>query len=197
MNGNRIFPTLETERLTLREMTSKDTEFYFHHFNIDKIADGCCFPGPSNLEIPRKELELYCINPFRENRGVRWGIIRKRDDKLIGTCGIYDWDKTSHRAEIGYDLDPAYWGQGIMTEALRAILRYGFEKIQLNRIQAIIDSKNAKSMRLVRRLEFKREGVLRQRSYFRGEFRDDIVFSLLRNEWTPPWPHHPLSVKRD
>jgi ribosomal-protein-alanine N-acetyltransferase len=186
MNINRIFPTLETERLILREMTPKDTEFYFHHFNIDKIIDGCCFPGPSNLEVAKKELELYCINPFKENRGVRWGIIRKGDVKLIGTCGIYDWDKLSHRAEIGYDLNPAYWGQGIMTEALRAILRYGFEKMQLNRVQAIIDSKNAKSTRLVRRLEFKREGVLRQRSYFKGEFRDDVIFSLLRNEWTPP-----------
>jgi len=185
MNENRIFPTLETERLTLKEMTPKDLGFYFHHFNIEKIVDGCCFLGPSNLEVAKKELELYCINPFRENRGVRWGIVRKGNDKLIGTCGIYDWNKTSHSAEIGYDLDPAYWGQGIMTEALRAILKYGFERIQLNRIQAIIDSKNAKSIRLVRRLEFKKEGVLRQRSYFRGEFRDDVVFSLLRNEWTP------------
>lgn len=147
--------------------------------------DGCCFPGPNSLEAAKKELDLYCLNPFKENRGVRWGITKKGEPQLIGTCGIYDWSKVSRRAEIGYDLDPAQWGEGVMTEALYALLAYGFEAMKLNRIQALIDSKNRRSIRLVRRLGFKREGVLRQRSYFKEEFRDDVVFSLLRDEWTP------------
>ena len=70
-----------------------------------------------------------------------------------------------------------------MTEALRAVLKYGFEEMRLNRIQAIIDSKNTRSMQLVRRLGFKKEGVLRQRSYFNGRFLDDVMFSLLMTEW--------------
>ncbi|MFQ5758897.1 MAG: GNAT family N-acetyltransferase, partial [Candidatus Bathyarchaeia archaeon] len=83
-------------------------------------------------------------------------------------------------------LNPAYWGQGIMTEALRAVLKHGFEKMELNRIQAIIDSKNTRSLKLVHRLGFKKEGVLRQRSYFNGQFLDDVCFSLLKKEWTKP-----------
>jgi len=177
------FPQLETERLILQEMTLDDVEFYFHHFNNDKIIEGCCFPGPRTLEAAKEELERYCISPFKEDKGIRWGIVRKGDNELIGTCGYYDWNKTTRRAEIGYDLDPAYWGQGIMTEALQTMLRYGFEKMRLNRIQAIIDSNNTQSMKLVYRLGFKKEGVLRQRSYFNGKFRDDACFSLLREDW--------------
>ena len=177
------FPQLETERFILREIALDDVEFYFHHFNNDKIIEGCCFPGPKTLEAAKEELERYCISPFKEDKGIRWGIVRKGDNELIGTCGYYDWNKTVCRAEIGYDLDPAYWGQGVMTEALHAVLRYGFEKMGLNRIQAIIDSNNTQSIKLVYRLGFKKEGVLRQRSYFNGQFRDDACFSLLREEW--------------
>ena len=182
MGEYREFPQLETDRLILREMTVDDVEFYFHHFNDNKIVEGSCHPGPENLEDSEEELERYCIKPFKENRGVRWGIVRKGSRELVGTCGYYDWNKTARRAEIGYDLDPAYWGEGIMTESLRAILEYGFEDMELNRIQAIIDSKNTRSIKLIRRLGFKKEGVLRQNSYFNGQFRDDVVFSLLKKE---------------
>jgi ribosomal-protein-alanine N-acetyltransferase len=70
-----------------------------------------------------------------------------------------------------------------MTEALCAVLKYGFEKMKLNRIQALIDSNNTRSMNLVRRLGFRKEGVLRQRSCFKGRFLDDVMFSLLKTEW--------------
>jgi len=183
MEESRDFPRLETDRLILREMTLGDVEFYFRHFNNKKVVEGSCFPGPKTLEAAKEELELYCIRPFKENRGIRWGIARKGSDELIGTCGYYDWNKTSRRAEMGYDLEPAHWGEGMMTEALRAILRYGFEEIGLNRVQAIIDSENVRSIKLVERLGLKKEGILRQNSYFRGRFRDEICFSLLKEEW--------------
>jgi ribosomal-protein-alanine N-acetyltransferase len=96
---------------------------------------------------------------------------------------IYGWDKTARQAEIEYDLEPTYWGQGIMTEALGAVLKYGFEEMRLNRIQAIIDPKNDRSMNLVTRLSFKKERVLRQRSCFNGRLNDDAIFSLLYEEW--------------
>lgn len=182
MIQSKDFPQLETNRLILRKMTPDDVEFYFRHFNNDKIIKGSCFPGPKNLEAARKELERYCIKLFKEQTGIRWGITRKGIDELIGTCGFYNWNKTAKRAEIGYDLDPAFWRQGLMTEALLFVLKYGFEKMKLNRIQAIIDSENARSIRLVKRLGFKKEGVLRHNNYFNGRFRDEICFSLLKHE---------------
>jgi len=183
MQETKEFPRLKTDRLVLREMTLEDVGFYYHHFNNDKVIEGSCFPGPKTLEAAKEELERYCINPFKENRGIRWGIIIKADNELVGTCGYYDWNKTVRRAEIGYDLNPTYWRRGIMTEALHVVLKHGFEEMELNMIQAIIDSMNIVSMKLVHRLGFKKEGVLRQRSFFNGEFRDDVCFSLLKKEW--------------
>lgn len=183
MIQSRAFPQLETERLILREMTPDDVEFFFRHFTNDKIIEGSCFPGPKSLEAAREELERYCIKPFKKQTGIRWGIAIKGNDVLIGTCGFYDWNKTAYRAEIGYDLDPAFWRHGLMTETLLIVIKFGFEKMKLNRIQAIIDLENTRSIRLVQRLGFKKEGVLRQNSYFNGRFRDELCFSLLKHEW--------------
>lgn len=77
MKKFREFPQLDTDRLIMRRMTLNDVEFYFHHFNNKKIIEGCCFPGPDSLEAAKEELERYCINPFKDNRGIRWGIVRK------------------------------------------------------------------------------------------------------------------------
>jgi ribosomal-protein-alanine N-acetyltransferase len=177
------FPQLETDRLVLRELTLDDAEFYFRHFNITEIVKGCCFPGPKSLDAAREELELYCINPFKENSGIRWGIVMKGNNELIGTCGFTHWWKNEHRGEIGYDLNPAYWRQGIMTEALNAILKYGFESMDLNKIQALIDSENVRSQKLILRLGFKKQSVLPQNSVFEGQPRDEVCFSLMREEW--------------
>lgn len=177
------FPQLETQRLILREMTLDDLDFYFHHFNDPKIVDGSCFLGPKTLDAAKKELERYCINPFKENKGIRWGVVLKDIEELIGTLGFYDWDKDVRKVEIGYDLKPKYWGLGIMTEALHTVVQFCFEKMRLNRIQAIIPVGNHRSMNLVRRLGFTKEGVLRQNSFFKGIYRDDLCFSLLREDW--------------
>lgn len=183
MDVSGLFPRFETARLVLREMTPADLDFYFHHFNDEEIVEGCAFPGPENLEAARKELELYCTGLFKKDEGARWGIVAKAQNRLVGTCGLYNWNKTSHSAEIGYDLEPAYWGQGIMTEALQAILKYGFQEMKLNRVQALVDAENLHSLKLLEELGFKREGVFRQRTHFKGRFHDDVCLSLLREEW--------------
>jgi len=177
------FPQLETDRLVLRELTLDDMEFYFRHFNIIEIVKGCCFPGPKSLDASREELELYCIRPFKENSGIRWGIVMKGNHKLIGTCGFTHWWKNERRGETGYDMNPVFWRQGIMMEALRAVLKYGFESMDLDKIQAVIDSENIRSQRLTLRLGFKKESVLRQNSVFEGQYRDDAYYSLIKEEW--------------
>jgi ribosomal-protein-alanine N-acetyltransferase len=183
MESIKSFPNLETGNLFLRELTQKDVEFYFQHFNKPEIVIGTCFPGPATIDIARREFERFIRGPWVNNTGLRWGIMVKDEMKLVGTCGYYDWVHDAMRAEVGYDLDPFYWGKGIMTEALTSVIKYGLEAMNLNRVQALIDSYNERSMRLVERLGFKKEGVLRQRSIFKGEFRDDVCFSLLKRDW--------------
>jgi ribosomal-protein-alanine N-acetyltransferase len=85
---------------------------------------------------------------------------------------------------MGYDLERELWGKGIMTEAMMSVIDFGFEKMELNRIEVFIMPRNKRSIKLVKRLGFKREGLLRQRYYDEfGHFTDDILFSMLKADW--------------
>ena len=127
---------------------------------------------------------MYILGPWKEDTGLRWGITLKDDGSIVGSCGFYKWEKDPHRkAEMGYDLAPAYWGRGIMREALQAIIQYGFDEMNLNRITVLVISYNDRSLRLVDRLGFVKEGVMRESAYFDGRFIDDVLLSLLKRDW--------------
>lgn len=179
----RRFPVLRTRRLVLREVTATDAPWYFRHFNIWEIADGQEHPGPKDIKAARQELKLYFTDNFRNDTGIRWGITLKGSDELIGSAGLYKWTKRTFQVETGYDLDPKYWGQGIMTEAMTAIIRYGFEVMKVNRIEALVSPRNRGSQGLVRRLGFRKEGTLREHDFYGGKFTDDLLFSLLKRDW--------------
>ena len=178
------FPRLETERLVLRRMTLDDAEFYLRHFSDPDIVELSAFEAPRDIEAARAELLAYCIENFERSTGIRWGISRKPDPALIGTCGFHQWVKEGgYRARIGYDLAAAHRRKGIMTEALAAMLAYGFGTMRLHRIEALVDPRNIGSVRTLEKLGFHLDGVLREDSCFRGRFIDDAVYSLLEQEW--------------
>jgi len=178
------FPQLQTERLILRRMTLDDLGFYFRHFSDPDIARLTAFEPPRDLKAAEEELRMFCIDNFQQGTGIRWGIEGKGEHKLIGTCGYHQWAKGDFRARIGYDLGAPYRRQGLMTEALRAMIRYGFEAMRLNRIEVLTSPQNIASIRLLRKLGFTREGVLREYTHFRGSFEDDSCLALLRSEWS-------------
>ena len=181
---SRRFPELVTERLVLRQITLKDARWYFGHFNTREIVEGQDHRGPRNLKEARAELKLYFLDNFRRRTGIRWGITLKGDDRLIGSAGFYKWvQPEGYQAEMGYDLNPSFWGKGIMTEALVAIIKHGFDQMGLHRIEVLISHHNKRSQKLVRGLGFKREGVLRDHYFVEGRFSDDVIFSLLKEEW--------------
>jgi len=178
------FPKLVTKRLVLRQVTLKDAPWYFEHFNTKEIVEGQDHGGPRDLSEARAELKLYFMDNFRRRSGIRWGITLRGDDELIGSAGFYKWTQPErYQAEMGYDLNPAFWGKGIMTEALTAIVQYGFGHMGLHRIEVLIPRYNRRSQKLVRKLGFKREGVLRDHYFIEGRFSDDVIFSLLKKEW--------------
>lgn len=183
------FPALETPRLHLREITLADVPRWLEIFSDPDIVELTAFPPPAGLEGATAELTEYAIKPFRENTGLRWGIVRKGEGALAGTLGLYRWVKErGWHAEMGYELLPAYRGQGIMTEAMTAALGYGFGTMGLNRVQALTDPRNAASQALLRKLGFTHEGTLRENSCLEGRFTDDMVFGLLRREWETQRP---------
>jgi ribosomal-protein-alanine N-acetyltransferase len=128
---------------------------------------------------------------YRHGQAIRWGIARKQDGVLIGTCG-YHFQAAAFKAEIGYDLASAYWHQGYMNEALHTMLAYGFEILGLNRIEALVMLENEASAAVLRRLGFREEGILREYAFVKDRFLDLRFFSLLRREADPIL--HPLSA---
>ncbi len=180
---SRRFPVLKTERLVLKEVTLKDVQWYFRHFNTWEIVDGQEYPGPKDMKVARKELKMYFIDNFRKGTGIRWVIHLKGKDGIIGSAGLYKYVAPTAQAETGYDLDPEYWGQGIMTEAMTAIIDYAFDRMKLNRIEALVSPRNRGSLGMMKRLGFVKEGRLREHFLYRGKYTDDFLFALLKKDW--------------
>ena len=181
----REFPVLKTKRLILRQPTMKDVEWYYEYFSRPEIVWGGGEPGPKNMSAARKEFMKYLIDLYRKRRGFRWIITLKEEGRPIGTLGFYKWvPSASYQAEMGYDLEKEHWGEGIMTEAMKAVVSFGFEKMELNRIEVYVMPRNKRSIRMISNLGFKREGLLRQRFFDEfGNYADDILFSMLRSDW--------------
>ncbi|MGB3638456.1 MAG: GNAT family N-acetyltransferase [Rivularia sp. (in: cyanobacteria)] len=155
-----IFPELETQSLILREVHQSDAKDIFQHFSDKNILKYHDLEAFTNIE-QAKELIKSFYEKFHSQRMIRWGIAKKEDNIIIGTCG-YNWAKNHFCAEIGYELSQAYWRKGIMTEALTALIKFGFEKMELNRIQATVMLENTASMKLLQKLGFVEEGILRE-----------------------------------
>jgi ribosomal-protein-alanine N-acetyltransferase len=178
------FPILWTERLILREITPDDAGFWLRDFSDSDVVELTAYEPPTDVEAARAEIEQFCVRPFREGTGIRWGITRRGESDLIGTLGYHNWVQgRDRRARVGYDLLAEHRRQGIMSEALGIVLAYGFKTMALNRVEAAVDPRNQPSIRLLERLGFHRDACLREATWFRGAFLDDVVYSLLAREW--------------
>jgi ribosomal-protein-alanine N-acetyltransferase len=180
---DQAYPRMETSRIVLRALRLDDAEFILRewgdlvvtHFMTD--------------EEPLKTLEeaterLQPLQTPEKMPGFRWwGIEIKSEGCLIGTCGYCRWDKQHHRAEIGYDMWPDYWGKGLMPEAIQRLIRFGFEEMDLNRIEATTHTDNIRSQRVLEKLGFQKEGILREYYYRDGVYNNQVQFSFLKKEW--------------
>ena len=175
------FQTLETERLILRQLMREDTDFVFQHFGNPRVTQYLLDEPPVTEYSQAEEIVQFFAEPNGKTHN-RWIIIRKSDQQPIGTVGYHKWAKRYFRAEIGYDLSPDYWGQGYMSEALRAVLSHGFERLKVNRVDALVYVKNDRSIQLLQKLGFKQEGLLRDYFYLDGKFYDHYIFALLNKD---------------
>lgn len=182
MSAYSSFPILETKQLVLRQLTADDSERWFQNLSDDEITG---LIGMDSLETIEESTEIIIsfMDRFKEGTGIAWAITLKESNEFIGTCSYENINNDNHCGEIGYDLLKEYWGHGFMSEALRAIISYGFEYLGLNRIEANTDPTNTASRNLLEKLGFFEEGLFRESASFRGEFGDDIYYSLLGREW--------------
>ena len=177
------FPLIKTRRLTLRKMMPEDAAFYLELFSDPDVVELTSFEAPKGIEGATQELLEYCVQPFEENKGIRWGIEHNDVPGLIGTIGYHHWVKEAFRASVGYDLKASSRRQGLMTEALSEVLRFGFMEMRLNKVEAHVNPRNKASIRLLQKLGFIQEGIMRCDTFFHGRFVDKICFGLLATEW--------------
>ena len=118
--------------------------------------------------------------------GLQFVAVEKSTGRVVATCLLFRYDEQSARAELGYVLGRAHWGRGFMHEALSALITYAFDFYALRRLEAEVDPANDPSNRLLQKLGFTREGLLRQRWFDKGSVHDTNIYGLLREEWPRP-----------
>ncbi|XZF14798.1 GNAT family N-acetyltransferase [Chitinophagaceae bacterium MMS25-I14] len=174
--------TITTERLSLHAF---DPASYHEIFTTCTDEEITCILGLQSAEELQEEKCRFQKGIATHNRSfVNFQIRTAGTNEMLGWCGFHTWYTQHERAEIGYALrHEQHMGKGIMTEALNAIVRYGFEVMNLNRIEAFIGPGNTASVKLVKQAGFKKEGLLREHYFKNGRHEDSVVFSLLKGEW--------------
>jgi [ribosomal protein S5]-alanine N-acetyltransferase len=180
--NNSKFPILETERLILRALHHSDAAGVLK-FRGDPIVQKYDDPIIHTIEEAINFIDEINAQ-VRSQEGISWGVVLKDRDIVIGCFSLHHWDQYHRRAEAGYGLAYKYWGRGFGSEALRAMVRYGFEQMNLNRIYARTIADNHESVRLLERNGFQREGTQRKHSWEEdGTFHDSAIYGLLVNEF--------------
>lgn len=175
-------PTLHTPRLRLRPFTVADTEAIYALQSNPRVLR--YWDAPPWKERARAERFIAaCEQLAQDDAGIRLAIERAEDGAFIGWCCLMKWNPEHRSASLGYCLDEPAWGQGIGTEAARALLQWAFDTLDLNRVQAETDTRNIGSARVLQKLGFVREGMLREDCVVDGEVSDTWVYGLLRREW--------------
>jgi [ribosomal protein S5]-alanine N-acetyltransferase len=178
----RELPTLETPRLVLRKIRLGDAPDIFAYASDPAVARYTTWP-PHPTVAATEAFVRELLQRYAQGLVAPWGIVHREDGKMIGSCGFAYVMAWHGRAEIAYALSRAYWGRGLMPEAVRAVLGFGFETLRLNRIEARCEIENVASERVMQKLGMQFEGVLRQHTQVMGVYRDLKLYSILRDEW--------------
>ncbi len=176
------FKLIETNRLLLKGLYPQDMTNIFENHSKDEIKT---ILGHRSEEDYQKEERKYRNGYASYNRSFLLFLLEdKASGKIIGRCGLHNWNTDHQRAEIGYSMeDESFKQRGLMSEAVEAIIDYGFSKLKLNRIEALVASYNMASLRLLEKNGFVQEGVLRNHYLVDGIFEDSVVFSKLQEEF--------------
>jgi RimJ/RimL family protein N-acetyltransferase len=178
--GARL-PTLAAERLCLRWLEPRDVPGLFRVFsNVEVMA---YWSRPPMTELAEAEQLLADIHELFATRTLtQWGVALHENDEVIGTCTLAAIDRKNRRAELGYALGREHWGHGYMHEAVSRLLDFAFGPLGLARMEADVDPRNERSMRLLERLGFVREGYARERWRVGGGVQDGVLLGLLARE---------------
>ena len=177
-----VIPTLETERLILRELKTNDVENIFEYASIPEVAEYVQW-YPHKTKEDSLGFINFALEQFFTGASLIWGIVLKSENKLIGSIDLRDWKSDNKCSDTGYVISKNYWNKGFVSEALRAVINFAFEELHLNRIEAHCEEENKGSWHVMEKCGMKYEGTLREKVFIKGRFRTMKVYSILQKEW--------------
>ncbi len=177
-----VFPKLETERLLLMEFVKNDSEELFKMRSDERVLK--YLDRDPHKSIEESELMIEgMIKTFNNKEGINW-IIRKNDTMhVIGYIGFWRMRKEDVRAEIGYAMNPEFWSNGYMKEALSKVIDFGFNEFCLHSIEANVNPANISSIKLLEKFGFKKEAYFKEDYFYNGKFYDTEIYSLLESDF--------------
>lgn len=177
-----IFPELESERLKYRQVTSEDVENIFKIYSDPEVAKYDWYKP-----IATEDEALSIINrygkEFQNKEELTWGVARKYDNKIIGYCCLGSFNDDSRRSEIGYGFNRDEWNKGYATEAIKVLVKFGFDIMNFNRIEATVTLGNDASVKALKKANFLQEGIVRERTIMKGKFEDDVILAIIRKDY--------------
>lgn len=175
-------PTLSARRVDLRWLIPEDAPAVLKIFGDPEVMQFWSSPPLKDLAAATELIEEI-HGFFRSRRLFQWGISLRESNEVIGTCTLLDVSMAHRRAEVGFALRRDNWGHGLATEALATLIGFAFETLDLHRLEADADPDNERSLVVLERQGFRREGYLRERWHHLGDVRDTVFLGLLRREW--------------
>lgn len=182
-----VYPVLETERLILREIRPDDAVAWQDVFNHPDVMRYLIDFDTGETDLNEVgDIIKWAQDIFKAKSGFRLAITCKPDDVMIGSCGFHVYEKQHRSAEMGYELHRNFWRQGLMREAVMALLTFGFEAMNLHRIAADVTEGNMASAGLLKNVGFTQEGTWHDKVFSRGQFYDLWQFSMLEDKFRVP-----------
>ncbi|CAI6015185.1 hypothetical protein PAECIP112173_00032 [Paenibacillus sp. JJ-100] len=175
------FPVLETERLLLRPLTYDDLEDMYSYCSVPAVAEFTTWDAHQSKENTKGFLD-FAMSRYENDILGPWGIEDKRTGRLIGSCNYLDCHNNDLRVELGYVLSNQFWNQGLMTEAVKRIIQFGFEDVGLERIQAKCLVGNIGSAKVMEKAGMQFEGVLRKYMRVKNEWQDLKMYAIVRED---------------
>ena len=184
-NTGNIFkdlPVVETPRLLLRSLTMRDVNDVFEYASMPEVSKHVTWDYHRNIGDSMAFVKSI-LQQYEQGKPSPWGIVYKSQNILIGTGGFHNLHSEYRKAEVGYAISAKFWNLGLMTEALNAMLHFGFDVLHLNRVEALCKVKNTASEKVMQKCNMKFEGILREHMFVKEEFHDLKIYSILKSEF--------------
>ncbi|NJD21514.1 MAG: GNAT family N-acetyltransferase [Melioribacter sp.] len=175
-------PKIETERLILRKITTDDVNDIFEYASVPDVTTFVLWET-HRAKQDSLDFVKFAEEQFDNNISIIFGIEIKNEKKLIGTIDLRNWKAIHKCGEVGYVVSKKYWNKGYVSEAMKAVIKFGFKELHLNRIEAHCEEENIGSWRVMEKCRMKFEGILREKVFIKGRFRTMKMYSILKKEW--------------